>query len=389
MTTEPLRLGIVGVGSLALRAILPHMTQQDIRDRAVIRSLCDPVVERAGAAAVEYGIPHVAREVDELLAEGDVDAVTIASPIGMHFEHGMKAVEAGKHVHVNKTMTTTVKEADRLIEAARRRNVRIVASPGEQLRPQLTRTRELIASGAIGRLAWAVCGAAFGRYHEQEEAVREDAPGGRPIDPSWYFRRPGGGPVYDMAVYALHGLTAVLGPAKRVTALSGTVEPVREFMGRLIPVETDDNTIMLLDYGDGVIAVVHGTAAGMLIEDFGAGQFFGTEGSIRGLCLNGHPFDFPGRELTLHAPTWDWEAQMRVLPHVVGPHREIAESHVFEDIMQLVDWVRDDLPSSVTPEHARHVIDIIESAYRAADTGTTQDLSTSFDFPRPATHSPM
>lgn len=389
MTTEPLRLGIVGVGSLALRAILPHMTQQDIRDRVVVQSLCDPVVERARAAAVEYGIPHVARDVDELLAEGDVDAVTIASPIGMHFEHGMKAVEAGKHVHVNKTMTTTVKEADRLIEAARRRNVRIVASPGEQLRPQLTRTRELIASGSIGRLAWAVCGAAFGRYHEQEEAVREDAPGGRPIDPSWYFRRPGGGPVYDMAVYALHGLTAVLGPAKRVTALSGTVEPVRQFMGRFIPVETDDNTIMLLDYGDGVIAVVHGTAAGMLIEDFGAGQFFGTEGSIRGLCLNGHPFDFPGRELTLHAPTWDWEAQMRVLPHVVGPHREIAESHVFEDIMQLVDWVRDDLPSSVTPEHARHVIDIIESAYRAADTGTTQDLSTSFDFPRPATHSPM
>jgi predicted dehydrogenase len=49
---------------------------------------------------------------------------------------------------------------------------------------------------------------------------------------------------------------------------------------------------------------------------------------------------------------------------------------VYEDVMQLVDWVRDGKPSIVTAEHARHVIDIIESAYRAAATGQTQDLTT-------------
>ena len=62
----------------------------------------------------------------------------------------------------------------------------------------------------------------------------------------------------------------------------------------------------------------------------------------------------------------------------MGAHREIGEAHVFEDIMQLVDWVRDGRPSPVTAEHARHVIDIIESGYRAAETGTTQDLRTTF-----------
>ena len=59
---------------------------------------------------------------------------------------------------------------------------------------------------------------------------------------------------------------------------------------------------------------------------------------------------------------------MRVLPHVVGPHREIAESHVFEDVMQLVDLVREGAPTAANPEHALHVIDIIESGYRAAET---------------------
>ena len=46
--------------------------------------------------------------------------------------------------------------------------------------------------------------------------------------------------------------------------------------------------------------------------------------------------------------------------------------------MQLVDWVRDGTPSIATAEHARHVIDIIESAYRAASTGQTQELRTTF-----------
>ena len=61
--------------------------------------------------------------------------MTIVSPIGLHYEHCRLALEAGKHVHVNKTMTTTVAEADAL---AADRDLRIVASPGEILRPQVT-----------------------------------------------------------------------------------------------------------------------------------------------------------------------------------------------------------------------------------------------------------
>jgi predicted dehydrogenase len=380
VTGDPIGLGIVGVGTLTLRAILPHMTQDDVSDRVVVRVLCDPVLDRATAAAEHFGVPTAVAGIDELLERDDVDLVTIVSPIGLHAEHAMKAVEAGKHVHVNKTMTTTVEEADRLIDLARERDQRIVASPGEVLRPQISRTRELIASGAIGRLSWAICGTAFGRYHE-EETERGEGPGGAPIDPGWYFRKPGGGPLYDMASYALHGLTSILGPANHVTALSGRVVPERTFQGKPVTIEIDDNTMLMLGFDEGVIGVVHGTAAGALIEDFGAPLIFGTEGEIRGLLLNGEPFDFPGRELTLGAPTWDWDTQMSVLPHVQGPHRSIPEAHVFEDVMQAVEWVRAGTPSPANAEHARHVIDIIESAYRAAESGMRQDLRTTFPFP--------
>jgi predicted dehydrogenase len=376
--SDALRVGVIGVGVLALRGLLPHLSQDDVRGRVRVEALCDPVVDRAEAAAARFGVPRVFADADEMLAEAPIDAVTVASPIGFHYAHCCAALQAGKHVHVSKTMTTTVREADELIALARERGLCLVASPGEVLRPQVGRARELIEEGAIGRLSWALCGAAFGEYHEDEDE-RRDRSGGAPIDPAWYFRAPGGGPLYDMTVYALHQLTSVLGPAQAVVGLSGIRVPEREFLGARIPTEVDDNTILLLDFGAGLFAVAYGTAAGHHTDQFFAGLYFGTRGTIDGLLLNGEPFDFPGRELMGGAPASDRMAQMHVLPHVVGAHRDIDESHVFEDVMQLVDWVLDGRPTPVTAEHARHVIDIIESGYRSARTGERQELTTSFE----------
>ena len=174
-----------------------------------------------------------------------------------------------------------------------------------------------------------MCGCAFGAYHEREEPERLDAPGGTPVDPAWYFRKPGGGPMYDMTVYALHQLTTGVGPARRVTALSGQVVPVREFLGRAIEVEAYDNTVLLLDFGEGAFAVAYGAAsASTVIEDFAAGELLRHERcDRRGARAERRAVHPKGRELTTHAPAWDWDAQMHVLPHVVGPHREIAESN--------------------------------------------------------------
>jgi predicted dehydrogenase len=371
----PVRMGIVGVGALTLRAVLPHLVEPDIVGLVQVTALCDPVLERARKAATQFGVANTYPDLESMLADGTVDAVTIVSPIGLHYEHCRLALEAGKHVHVNKTMTTTVEEADHLIQLAAERGLRIVASPGEVLRPQVRRARELLESGAIGTVSWAMCGSAFEAYHE-DEPERVSTLG--TIDPSWYFRWPGGGPMYDMTSYALHQLTSILGPASRVTAMSGVRIPEHFFQGRSVRTEVDDNTILLLDFGGSLFAMVYGTAAGKTNRQFGACTFFGTGGVLDGVLLNGEPFDFPLHEETFGAPITDWEHQMRVLPHVVGNHRNIVEAHVFEDVMQLVRWVRDGVPSIVTAEHARHVIDIIESGYRAATTGTTQELRTTF-----------
>jgi predicted dehydrogenase len=352
---------------------MPHLALSDVQDRVRLQAVCDPVPGRAEAAAERFGIVHAFTSYEELLERGEVDAVTIASPIGLHYQQGKQALEAGKHIHFNKTMTTTVDEAADLIDTATRKGVKIVASPGEMLRPHNQHIRRLIQQGELGTLAWAACGAAFGTYHENER-VRQGDDVLSNIDPSWYYRKPGGGPLYDMTVYALHGLTGILGPARRVTALSGTRIKEREFRGQMVPCDADDNTFMVLDFGNALYAFVYGAAAGRVTEGF-APSIFGTKGSIVGTQLNGQPLEYPGHEQIKDHPQAN---RSWLLPHVVGAHREIGEQHVYEDVMQLVDWIREDKPTIVTAEHARHVIDIIESAYRASETGQTQTLRTTF-----------
>jgi predicted dehydrogenase len=104
---DVVRMGVIGAGSVAVRGILPHLSQPDVQDRVRLAAICDPVPGRAEAAVTRFGGGRAFIEYADLLADGDVDAVTIASPIGLHYEQGRHALLAGKHVHSNKTMTTT------------------------------------------------------------------------------------------------------------------------------------------------------------------------------------------------------------------------------------------------------------------------------------------
>jgi predicted dehydrogenase len=283
----------------------------------------------------------------------------------------MKAIEKGFHVHFNKAMCTTVDEADQLIDSAREKSVKLVASPGMMLHPLHQQIRKLVLDGAIGTITWAAAGSAFSTYHEREKVRHGEGVLGN-INPAWYFRRPGGGPLYDMTVYGLHTMTGILGPAKRVTAFSGVRIHEREFRGELLPTDMDDNTLILLDFGESFFAFVSGTAAGGL-AGMGSPYICGTGGTINGNRLNGEPIDYPKREVV------DKHGWTAAGDHVVGRHRELGESHVFEDIMQLVDWVREDKPTIVTAEHARHVVEIFDAAYRSSETGQAQDLRSTFD----------
>lgn len=365
----PVKVGLVGCGSVSQRGILPHLSQDDVRDKLRLAAVCDIVTQRAEACKRRFNANQHYDDYDKMLSEAGLDAVTIATPTQLHYEQALKAMRAGVNVHLNKPMALTLGEADHLLEERDRAGVKLVVSPGTALHGDVLRVRDLLEEGIVGKVYWARSGATS-EGHETE-GFRRSGDALAAVDPTWYYRR-GGGPIYDMGVYALHLVTGVLGPAKRVLAMSGIGLDHREILGKEVKVEMDDNTVMLLDFGDATFAMLHSSFCSGDGEPFSRLHVAGSEGAIE---LGHEKLEVWGSRVS------GWhrvEGLPRGLPYVSGVHLELEEAHIFSDIMHLVDCVENDKTPVISGEHARHVVEIIEGAYIAAKEGSAKALSSSF-----------
>jgi predicted dehydrogenase len=370
---DKVKVGLVGLGSLAQRGILPHTFEEDAREKIEPVAVCDNVPGRAEAVAEKWRWHEAYTDYEEMLARADLDAVFIATPIPLHHRQAMAALNAGKHVYVQKSMTTTLAEADEVVRTARTKRLKLCASPGEMLRPPWPQIRDVVREGKLGKVYWALAGMQSGG-HENESFRREDDVLSN-VDPTWYYK-PGGGPVYDMTVYCLHELTGILGPVKRVSAMSGIGLPVRTWKDKTIDVEMDDNTLMLLDFGDTTLGYAFGAnCRGGPLPRL---AIFGSDGSVytglrsAGGGRSGSSVTLTGR----HADGGEQALELPEMPYRVGRHREIGEAHGYADVMHLVDCILEDKDPIPSGEHARHVVEIIESAYRSAREGRTLELTT-------------
>lgn len=374
---EPIKLAIVGCGSITQRGLLPHLTHPDTADLFQVTALCDLDEARAAQVASRFGVPASYCSAALLLHESDVDAVLIATPAAAHFALAMAAVQAGKHVHVQKPLTLSLEEADRLIAAAAAQDVRIVASPVQMLSPGSLRIQQTIAEGAIGHLYWAFASTAF-MGHEFEPFRQDQA-----VDPSWYYK-PGGGPVYDMAIYTLHTLTGILGPVRQVSAMSAIGQSTRRWRGQTIDVEMDDNTLLLLDFGEGRLGAVGGHFAQMgRVIGWGFMGFYGSSGALEVTEL------YPGTAYPQHVVAnpdqlagdlaLNGHPNLEAIPAAVsGAHQKMEEAHLWADVCHLRDCIHHGEDHLRTVEHARHVVEIIEKGYQAARSGYAQAVNSTF-----------
>ncbi len=381
-----IRVGLIGCGSLSQIGILPQLAEPDAKEHIDLRAVCDTVAARAEDTARAFGVPHALTDPDELIARDDIDLVLVITPIGSHHPIAMRALDAGKHVYVQKTMTTTYTEAKELVDTAKDRGLVLVAAPGQMLAPAMRAMRTLVTSGALGDVYWA-WGSTGGWQHHLEANRQGDDPQNS-ADPSWYYTK-SAGPLRDVTVYVLQSLTGILGPAQRVSAMSGIRTAAHRWREKVIPVEVDDNTLLTLDFGNATFAMLggHSAATGKLIQWGGMG-IYGSIGSVEALeiePLSGHP-----SSLAINGPADLPELESAKpgvytltsrLPHVTDRHAAIPEPHVYADIMHCVDCIRTNQPPIVSGEHAAHVVEIIEQAYLAAYTGQTQELQSTFSLP--------
>ena len=107
---------------------------------------------RAQAYASEHAIPRSHGSYEELLADDGIDAVYISLPNGMHHEWTLRAIEAGKHVLVEKPYSRRSAEVDEAWEAAERAGLVVMEAFMYRHHPQAAKARALVQEGAIGRL---------------------------------------------------------------------------------------------------------------------------------------------------------------------------------------------------------------------------------------------
>lgn len=366
-----LRLGILGVGTIATASygILPNL--DPIRHKVELVAVADSAVERARSIAAQYGIPKVVSSLDELLEVEGLDAVLNLTPIPAHGETNIKILEAGKHLGTEKPLATTMKDADRICSIAKARGLTVVCAPPNMLYPDRAETRRLVREGSIGKVAFARVRSSHGG----------PASGNWPLDPTWFYQK-GSGPLFDMGVYGIQEITGILGPAQRVVAFSGITEPVRTvrggpFRGKKIEVTADDNVLMMLDFGGSTYAVVDGTfnvnaSKSPKIEIFGREGTINVTGPVGPGGIEIFRLDaVPGLRGWVVPPLSELEEQVRWTSRLA---RAILVDH-------LADCALGQATSVLNADHARHQLEIMLKAQESARKGRVVELTTTFSLP--------
>jgi predicted dehydrogenase len=368
------RAGLVGCGSLSQRGVLPHLSQPDARSRIQLVAVADAIEERAYQTAEHFGVPAAFTSVEAMLAATALDVVLVITPITYHYANAMAAISAGKHVYIQKAMTVTLAEADQLLATRDRMGVKLAAAPGFELCSATAHMREILSSGAIGKPAVAYTYTmGFGHEHEP---IRAGNGALAEIDPSWYYR-PGAGPLPDVTVYSLQLITSLLGPVRRVTALANMLRPTRTWRERTINLETTDNQVVLMEFVSGALGVAVGSdSQGSLQAPWGGLEVYGTAGTLN-ITQVDHASGYPLRFVLQDGQEFSHPIEQQ--PYMVGEHLQLEEPHVYVDIMDLVDAIQHDRQTRATGEQARHVVEIIECAHRAVQTGQTQEVHSTFE----------
>jgi len=259
MRSRKVGIGVIGAGGIARRKTIPGMLRaRNCRLAAVM----DPVKPEEIAAA--FGVPRSYAREEDLLADPEVQAVYIASPVDAHARQIAMAAEARKPILCEKPLTRTVAEARAAIAACRKAGVLLQEGYMMKFHGAHARIRELIDEGRLGKLVYLRAQLSCW-YPPIEDAWRQDP------------RRAGGGALIDMATHLFDLLEHFAGPVRRVAALTGRL--VQDY-------PSEDASTTLLEFSSGA----HGTvdcfwcipdeASRTRLEIYGSRGAILTEGTI-------------------------------------------------------------------------------------------------------------
>jgi len=349
-----IRVGEIGCGNVS-SAYLTNLTSQPFIE---VVSVCDIIIERAKKRAEQFKVSNAYPNIDAMLVGAPFDLLVNTTSMPAHYPVNQKALEAKRHVWSEKPMALEVQEAKELLDLAKRKGVHIWAAPTCVTSPQFKFMAETIASGKIGRVT-----AGHGAYGH-----------GGPTWSAWFYEK-GGGSLYDLGVYNVTTLTGLLGPAKEVVGITTTLNPARNVDDKgEVKVEADENTMLIMHHGNGVLSHVQ----------TGFGYFSGERLAGEGRRL--YTIDVTGTKGTMHLQGWDWEpAAVDVACQGEVVLETFCKERGHYNWVGGAKYVAESLlsgkPSLITPEHALHVLEVMNACHESQRTGRRVGVETGFKWP--------
>ncbi|HET9288673.1 MAG TPA: Gfo/Idh/MocA family oxidoreductase [Gaiella sp.] len=344
-----LGLGVIGCGSVFAGPYRGMIESLRVAGRVHVAAVYDVDDAKRRGAAAHFDVHPDLLGPDQVVAASDVDVVLVLTSMNEHGPLAKAALEAGRHVLVEKPMATSLADAAELVELSRASEGLLVCAPHILLSPTFRAVHAAVRDGQVGDLL-----TARARYGWAGPWWAE-----------WFYEQ-GGGSLFDLGVYNITSLCALFGPAKRVTAMVGVAVPERDVNGRRIEVEADDNAHVLLDFGDARFAVV---TTGFTMQRYRspAIEVYGSEGTVQ---LLGDDWAPEGWELWRNA-----DGAWRVFPEP-DPHWQWTEG-----LRHLVDCVETGRPTVTCPEHAYHALEIVLAAQAAGRDGVARPIASGFPDP--------
>jgi predicted dehydrogenase len=346
---EPIGVGVIGTGRVGQSRIKTYAALEDVRIVA-----CADVNEAESRRVAEtHGIAHVYASFRDLLARDDIDAVDICLHNNLHMPVTLAALAAGKHVHCEKPMAGSYRDAEAMLSAAREHGRLLHIELSSLYAGETLAARELIAQGEVGPI-----------YHARSTGFRRR---GRPyVDghgtaPFVQKGQSGGGALYDMGTHHIAQILYLL-DNPRTLRISGQIyqaTAMDERRGRVSGYDVEE-------LGTGLVRLVGGVTLDVLeawaahLDGFGGSFLLGAKGGIR---LQPFGFFKSAGHLDIDA-TVDLERARRRLDQVRGDAGAYASSaaHFIAALRGKVDL----LP---TAELALATMLITEGIYLSAELG--------------------
>lgn len=338
------RVGIIG--SQFISAI--HARALRRCRRAEIVAVASPTEGHAESFARQFQIARHYRDYREMLRSG-VDLVIVGAPNDLHCEMTLAAAEAGVHVIVEKPLCLNLTQADRMIDACRQANVKLMYAEELCFAPKYVRLKQLLDDGALGKPTLL------------KQSEKHDGPHAAHF---WDVNRSGGGVAMDMGCHAIAFFRWLLdrNPVRSVYAqLSRQVHQDKT--------RGDDNALLILEFANGTIALAEEswTKHGGMDD---RAEIHGSEGVAYADLLHGNSLQTYSRRGYDYAvekagTTSGWSFTM---------YEEEWNYGFPQEMQHFIDCVADDSAPLVDGEDGRAVLEILFAAYESAGTGRKVEL---------------